>query len=127
MKKKEGRWDFSPYERTCVVIHMGTLMGTRILTLVSQDRDSITAATGYNTVDAGEDNSHAVLDIHRRKNKAIKPPNPRALLSQRYETRLSFQSLLPVQHANVRPAMRPSHLSAILPSDPAEIHLMSLT
>ena len=126
MKKKEGHWDFSPYERTCVVIHMGTLMGMRILTLVSQDRDSITAATDYNTVNVGEDNSHAVLEIHRQKNKAIKPPNPCALLSQRYETRLSFQSLLSIQHANVQPAMWPSHLSTILPSNPAEIHLMSL-
>ena len=64
IKKKEGRWDFSPYERMCIVIHMGTLMGMRILTLVSQDRDSIAAAPNYNTVDVGEDNSHAVLDIH---------------------------------------------------------------
>ena len=101
MKKKEGHWDFSPYERMCAVIHMGTLMGTRILTLVSQDRDSITAATDYNTVNVGEDNSYAVLEIHRQKNKAIKPQNPHALFSQRYETRLSFQSLLSVQHANV--------------------------
>lgn len=48
--------------------------------------------TDYDIDDKVGDDSHAVLDIYRQKNKPIRPPNPHTLISQRYEITFPFIS-----------------------------------
>lgn len=46
--------------------------------------------TDYDTDDEVEDDSRAVLDIYREKNKSIRAPNARVLLNKRYYSFVSF-------------------------------------
>ena len=69
MKTKGGRYSLSRHERVCIIIRVRTK-------IVSQRCDSSTYAAMPTDYDTADDDSQAVLDMHHRKNRPIKPPNP---------------------------------------------------